>query len=455
MKYFLKKKYEEKNITIKSFIITLTNISLDKNEASEFVKEIEVLKTKTILTATIGNAIVYYDMTLYGFFTAFFAPLFFPSDNLFTSQLASLGVFASGFLARPFGGLIFGHIGDRFGRKKALIIAILLITIPTTIIGILPTYASIGIFAPITLIICKILQGICTGGEYSGAAIFLSEHHRGHKEAFAGSVLPASSIVGALFGTSLGAIFTLPEMPEWAWRIPFLLGGIFGFLGYVLRSSLMESPEFVETQKEKTLVKLPILAVIKQDKRAFLCAFGISTYNIILFYIPVVYIAQFMLPKGVFETSGMFLNSGLMILLVFLLPFMGFVADQWKKERVMISSAVASIFLSLPLFLFLNYNNSLANVFIVLIVFGFLMSASVAPSVSFLPKLFPIQERYSAMAIAIGLGEAFGGLTPLICHGLISIMNTPIAPAFYLIFGGSIGWVAIKYAKSPNKFGET
>ena len=189
-----------------------------------------MLRTKTILTATIGNAIVYYDMTLYGFFAVFLSPLFFPSDNLITSQLSSLGVLASGFLARPFGGLIFGHIGDRFGRKKALIIAILLITIPTTVIGILPTYALIGIFAPIILVLCKLLQGICTGGEYSGAAIFLSEHHRGENEGLAGSILPVSSILGAILGTSLGGLFLLPEMPIWAWRIPFLLGGIFGIM---------------------------------------------------------------------------------------------------------------------------------------------------------------------------------------------------------------------------------
>jgi MHS family proline/betaine transporter-like MFS transporter len=407
-----------------------------------------MLKTKTVLTATIGNAIVYYDMTLYGFFTAFLSPLFFPAENLLTSQLASLGVFAAGFVARPFGGLIFGHIGDRYGRKKALVIAILLVTIPTTIIGLLPTYASIGILAPIILVMCKLMQGICTGGEYSGAAIFLSEHHRGHNEGLAGSILPASSIVGAILGTSLGGFCLLPEMPTWAWRIPFLLGGLLGIIGYMLRSALMESPEFVVTQKGNHLVKLPILEVIKRDKQAFFCAFGISTYNIVLFYIPVVYIAQFMLPKEALASSGMFLNTGLMFLLIVLLPLMGFAADRLGKERIMKASVVTSFLLSLPLFFFLNHEPSLIHVFIVLIVFGFLMSASVAPSVSFLPTLFPIQERYSAMAMAIGLGEAFGGTTPLICHGFVTAMGTPIAPAFYLMLCSFLGWIAIKYSSS-------
>jgi MHS family proline/betaine transporter-like MFS transporter len=414
-----------------------------------------MLRAKTILTATIGNAIVYYDITLYGFFAVFLSPLFFPSDNLVTAQLASLGVLASGFLARPFGGLIFGHIGDRFGRRKALIIAILLITIPTTVIGILPTYASIGIFAPAILVLCKLLQGICTGGEYSGAAIFLSEHHRGKNEGLAGSILPASSIIGAILGTTLGGLSLSSSMPTWGWRIPFLLGGVFGIIGYILRSRLIESPEFLAVQKESHLAKLPILEVIKQDKRAFFGATWISAYNTILFYIPVVYIAQFMLPKEALASSGMFLNTGLLVLLIVLLPLMGFMADRFGKERVMIVSVISSFCLSLPIFLFLNYENSLANVFIVLIVFGFFMSASVAPSVSFLPTLFPIQERYSAMAIAIGLGEAIGGATPLICHGFVVAMGTSIAPAFYLMICSFLGWVAIRYARPKGENPQT
>jgi MHS family proline/betaine transporter-like MFS transporter len=407
-----------------------------------------MLKAKTVLTATIGNAIVYYDITLYGFFTAFLSPLFFPAENLVTSQLASLGAFAAGFMARPFGGVIFGHIGDRYGRKKALVVAMLLVTIPTVIIGILPTYSSIGMFAPIILVLCKLAQGICTGGEYSGAAIFLSEHHRGHGEGLAGSILPATSIIGAILGTSLGGLCTLSEMPPWAWRIPFLLGGVFGIIAYFLRSALMESPEFVTTQKEKHLVKLPILEVVKQDKRAFFCTLWLSAHNLVLFYIPVVYIVQFMQPKDTLVSSGMFLNTGFMLLLVAFFPLMGFAADRFGKQQVMMTGIVASFILALPLFLLINFENSLTNVFIVLIMFCLFSTTCVGPSVSYFPKLFPVQNRYSALALAIGLGEALGGTTPLICHGFATAMGTPIAPAFFLMICNILGWVVIKYSKS-------
>lgn len=407
-----------------------------------------MLKAKTVLTATIGNAIVYYDITLYGFFTIYLSPLFFPAENLLTSQLASLGVFAAGFIARPFGGLLFGHIGDRYGRKKALVTAILLVTIPTTTIGLLPTYSAIGIMAPIILVACKLLQGICTGGEYSGAAIFLSEHHKGKSAGLAGSILPASSIVGAILGTSLGGLCLLPDMPDWAWRIPFLLGGIFGLIGYFLRSALMESPEFEVTQKENKLVKIPILQVIKRDKRPFICAFGISTYNIVLFYIPVVYIAQFMLSKDTLASSAMFLNTGLMIALILLLPLMGYLSDQIGKTRLMVISTLASILFALPAFHFIHIDGSMHNVFIVMIFFAFLMSASVAPSVSFLPTLFPIQERYTAMAMAIGLGEAVGGTTPLIAHAFVTVTGNPISPAFFLIICSFLAFLAIKFSQT-------
>ena len=405
-------------------------------------------RIKTAIAATVGNAIEYYDVTLYGCFTAFLSPLFFPSENLLTSQLASLGVFAVGFLARPVGGIIFGYIGDRFGRKRALVLAVQLVTVPTTIIGFLPTYAHIGIFAPLILVLCRILQGISTGGEYSGAAIFLSEHHRGQNEGLICSILPSSSLIGAILGTGLGGLSTLPSMPSWAWRIPFLIGGIFGIIGYFLRNSLIESPEFLTAQKGNYLTKLPILEAIKQDKSAFFCTLGLSAYHLVLFYIPVVYIVQFMLPKNVLTSSGMFLNTAIMGMLIIFFPLMGFAADKFGKTQVMLTSAFMSLILALPIFLFLNTNNSLKNSFIILVIFSLLCSSAVAPSVSFLPLLFPIQERYSAMALSVGLGEALGGTTPLICHALVSSLNSRLAPAFYLMLWCCVSGVTIIFAKT-------
>jgi MHS family proline/betaine transporter-like MFS transporter len=162
-------------------------------------------KKKMIFAAMIGNALEYYDFTLYGFFAAYLSPFYFPSDNPTTSMIASFGAFAAGFLMRPIGGLIFGHLGDRYGRKMALFISILLITLPTLTIGLLPTYAQIGFFAPLIIVICRLAQGICTAGEYTGATVLIAEYTEKNQPGFACSLLPASSLVGAILATGLGA----------------------------------------------------------------------------------------------------------------------------------------------------------------------------------------------------------------------------------------------------------
>jgi len=217
---------------------------------------------KAILAAMIGNALEYYDVMLYGFFAAALAPLFFPTTNHFVSITASLGTFAAGFLMRPLGGILFGHLGDRYGRRMALAFSILLVTVPTLTIGLLPTYEYIGIAAPIILVVCRLLQGLCVGGEYSGAAIFVIEHSKKKQEAFAGSVLCATGFLGGFLGTILGLICTLPYMPTWSWRIPFLIGSIIGLIGYYIRTQVDESPAYSQAMKRGEIIKSPLRDVI-------------------------------------------------------------------------------------------------------------------------------------------------------------------------------------------------
>ena len=179
-------------------------------------------RNKSMVSAMIGNALEYYDVMLYGFFALTIAPLYFPSNSPLTSHIAAMGAFAAGFLVRPLGGLIFGHIGDTYGRKKALVLSVLLATIPTFMIGILPTYDAIGIWAPIILICCRLVQGLCVAGEYVGASILIAEYTQRNKAGFACSLLPSSSLIGATIGSAFGAIATLSSMPPWAWRVPFM-----------------------------------------------------------------------------------------------------------------------------------------------------------------------------------------------------------------------------------------
>src|SRR5688572_29933528 len=192
-------------------------------------------KKITFYTIIGGHLLEVYEITLYGWCITLFAQLYFTTDNLSTSTIASFGTYAAGFFMRPVGGIVFGHIGDRIGRKYALLASILLMSISTLAIGILPTYHQIGLCAPITLIIFRLLQGLSVGGEYSGSLIFLTEHLQMKRNNFIASILVSVGFLGALLATILSALFTSKLMPAWAWRIPFILGGVLGFCGYLLR----------------------------------------------------------------------------------------------------------------------------------------------------------------------------------------------------------------------------
>src|ERR1700722_11205305 len=213
---------------------------------------------KKNLAIILGNALEYYDFMLYGFFATILAPLFFPSENPSLSLIASMGSYGVGFLARPLGGIFFGHLGDRQGRKHTLSLSILLVTIPTLGIALLPTYAQIGIWAPLLLLLCRIFQGFCLGGETSGAMTYIIENAKPQEKDTASAWLVLSCYLGTLVGTGLGAVFTLSFMPEWGWRLTFVMGSLIALVGYYIRKKLKESPEFIECQQKGRILKVPL-----------------------------------------------------------------------------------------------------------------------------------------------------------------------------------------------------
>lgn len=406
---------------------------------------------KAIFAAMIGNALEYYDVMLYGFFATMLAPVFFPTSNQTISIISSLGTFAAGFIMRPLGGIIFGHLGDKFGRRYALVLAIFLVTIPTFTIGILPPYTTIGIAAPIVLVICRLLQGLCVGGEYSGASIFVIEYAKKGREAFAGSILCAAGFLGGVLGTFLGFVFTLPVMPPWSWRIPFLIGSVIGLIGYYIRTKVGESPKFTQHQNEET-AKVPLLSVLRERKRNLLCTIGIGATSLIPFYMASVYMGYLLSSKLNISTSKiMLINVALNIFLMVLLPLMGIVADKVGKSRLMIFISSLSIILAYPLFFILEKDLSLFNIILVQIILALITAGFGAPSTAFLTSLFPVHERYSGIGFGYALGGAIlGGTTPLILASLSNWFDSFLAPAFYLIFSGCLGVVCVICARADN-----
>lgn len=410
-------------------------------------------RERPIFATMIGNALEYYDVTLYGFFAVLLSPLFFPSSDPTTSRIAGLFALAAGFLMRPVGGVFFGYLGDHYGRRSALMLAIFLVTIPTFTIGFLPTYDQIGLAAPLIIVACRLLQGFCTSGEYSGASILLAEYSEKGQKGFACSLLPASSLCGAILGTTLGALCILPTMPNWAWRIPFLLGGVFGLVGFYLRRKITESPEFKEVRKQNKLVRAPLLDIIKNHKRNFICSMGIGSSILVLFYINTVHISDLMMKSdlGITSSQMMIMNTGMMAFLVCLFPIMGYLADKFGVVYFMKMSSLFTIVLALPLFWLMNYEVSLFNFIFAQLVFNVCAAGFVAPSGAFLAELFPIEERYSGVAIGCSVGEViFGGTTPLAATMLVIWTNSEISPAFYLMFCSFLGLLALTLADVPQ-----
>lgn len=202
-------------------------------------------KKRVILAGILGNILEFYDFTLYGVFIPILAHLFFPKNNSYLALLASFGIFATGFFSRPLGGIFFGHLGDKWGRKNALITSILCMTCATSMIGMLPSYEQIGFYAPLLLVICRLLQGFSAGGEYNGSAIFIIEHLNDKNTGFIGSLLTVSCWGGVLFATIMGILALKIPSVEWGWRVAFLLGGPLGAIAFYIRKKIEETPEFI------------------------------------------------------------------------------------------------------------------------------------------------------------------------------------------------------------------
>jgi MHS family proline/betaine transporter-like MFS transporter len=409
------------------------------------------LKKKTILAAMTGNALEYYDFTLFGFFAVYLSPLYFPSDSPTTSLIASFGAFAAGFLMRPIGGFLFGHLGDKYGRKTALYVSVLVIAFPTLIIGLLPTYSQIGVMAPAMIIICRLVQGICAAGEYTGAVVLIAEYTGENKPGFACSLLPTSSLVGAIFGTVLGTLCLAEVMPSWAWRIPFIMGFVFGLFALYLRKNIDESPEFIKNKQINPAMDSPIIEIFKYKKSNFLCAMGIGATAIAPFYIISLYIMSLTSQFNLSASERMGLNIGILVLWMIFIPIIGFFSDRLGLKKTMSCGAVLLASASIPVFLFLSHNLSIEKIILSQIILSFCGAFFVAPMGAFLASIFPPSSRYTGIAIGLSCGEAlFGGTAPLIATSLVVLVGSSIAPGFYLSFCGILGLIAVTVSRAVS-----
>ncbi len=409
-------------------------------------------KTKYTLAAVAGTALECYDNSLYFFFAVILGPLFFPSESRFVVMMGSFGALAAGFIARPLGGIMFGHLGDKLGRKQLLTLAIFLVTLPTLVIGLLPTYAVIGIWAPILLISCRLLQGFCIGGELGGAMTYVVEQAKPNRRGFAASFIAVSSYGGAVLGTAIGTVCTLSFMPIWGWRIPFLMGALFGLIGFYIRNKLAESPEFLQTKQDKQIVQNPIAEILKHQKASVFRAAGIAAGVLVPFFVVSSYIGEILVTEMKFSSSQLlFLNTCLMLFWAFLSPIMGWISDKIGIENLMQGSALGVIITAFPAFWLLKSDLGVPSILAIQLTLSIFCVGFSAPCSAFLTRLFPVNARCSGIGFGYATGCALlGGVTPLIATGLVYVTGSSISPAFYLALCGIISLYSVKSFKETT-----
>lgn len=406
-------------------------------------------QTKVIVAGMIGNALEAYDYMLYGVFAVIIAKHFFPATDPRAALLASLAAFAAGFVMRPFGGILFGHIGDKYGRKKALTLSILLMAVPTFIIGTLPSYSQVGIFAPIMLVLCRLLQGLCAAGEYSGAAIFVIEHNGKSRAGYAGSLIVSSSIIGALTAMALGAFALSPGMPEWAWRALFMFGIVVGAAGFYVRQKIDESPEYKKMAAAKIIVKSPLKEAIFNSPRAVLSVVIIGGVAGALSYSLITYMNVYLQKVvGLAVNHSMLFNIVGLLVFMFATPFVGRIADKLSPSRVLSYGAWAVILGIYPVY-FLLQSPEPGNILKAQVLLGLICACFTAPVNAFMNELFPPRFRYSGVSFSYNLGMALlGGTMPVASTLFIQWTGSPMAPAFYTMAGGALTLFAVYLGKT-------
>ncbi len=403
---------------------------------------------KTLLAGSIGNVLEWYDFALYGYFAPVLAALFFPSDSRSLSLISAFGVFAVGFLARPLGAMLFGYWGDTAGRRNALAWSILLMAAPTCLVGLLPTYETIGALAPIALTLCRFLQGLSVGGEFTGSATFLVEHAAASQRGYVGSWAGFSAQIGALMGSGMGALIasslTDEALHQWGWRIPFVLGGLIAVAGWYVRTSIPESPAFESIRLAGGLSATPVHDVFRSHRVAVAKIIGLVWLHGVAFYLLFIYLTTYLgtvttIPLG----TVLSLNTACMALLALAIPCFGAWSDRIGQTPLLMAGAAGLALLSYPSFLWLT-SNDLPSMIAAQVLLTLLVASYMGPFFAAIADLFPAPQRYTGLSVGYNIGAAlFGGTAPLVATLLIEWSGNVLAPAFYLSFCATVSFAVI------------
>ncbi|HJF67099.1 MFS transporter [Staphylococcus kloosii] len=404
---------------------------------------------KSVVASGIGNAMEFFDFALYSYLAVIISKNFFsPVDNNELKLVFTFATFAISFLLRPIGGIFFGRIGDKYGRKIVLTLTIVMMAISTLLIGLLPTYDQIGVYAPLLLLLARVLQGFSLGGEYSGSMVYIAESTPDNKRLRMGTGLEIGTIAGYIVASVLITIlfWTLSDaqMNSWGWRIPFFLSVPIGLFGLYLRYNLDESPIFehdVATHQEEKPRVRDILVLYKKD--ILICVVFVAFFNItnymLLGYMPS-YLDE---NVGISDRVSIPITAIVLIIMIPLALSFGKLADKFGNKKVISFGLIMGIIISTIAFTLLNVGSMIA-LFIGLLLIGIVLSVYEGTMPGTLPALFHTNVRYRTIAWTFNIAiSIFGGTTPLVASWLVHITGNNLAPAFYLMLISIVGIVVV------------
>ncbi len=393
---------------------------------------------RAIIGASIGNAVEWFDFAIYGFLATFIAANFFPAGDETAALLNTFAIFAAAFFMRPLGGFVFGPLGDRIGRQRVLAVVILLMSGATVAIGLLPTYASIGVAAPLLLLFLRCLQGFSAGGEYGGGAVYLAEFATEKRRGLTVTYMAWSGVLGFLVGsvtvTLLQALLPAEAMESYGWRIPFLIALPLGLVGLYIRLRLDDTPQFTELSRTEQVAKSPLWEAISTSWRPILQVIGLFIVFNIGYYVVFTFLPTYFIKTLGFSKTNAFVSITLasLVALVLILPLAA-LSDRVGRRPMLIAGSLAFAILGYPLFLLLN-SGSLVAAIAAHCGLAAIESIYVSTAVSAGVEMFATRVRYSGFSIGYNICVAtFGGTTPYVVTALTAKTGNNLAPAVYLI----------------------
>jgi MFS transporter, MHS family, proline/betaine transporter len=404
---------------------------------------------RVIAAGAIGNVLEWYDFAIYGYFAAAIGRAFFPEQDAVAQILSAFGIFAVGYLMRPVGGALVGHIGDNFGRRAALTFSVTAMAVPTFLVGVLPGYASLGVVAPIVLTLLRMVQGLSVGGEYTTSVVFMVEHAPPGRRGLIGALACCGAVGGILLGSATGAILsatmTAEAMAQWGWRIPFFMGLAVGLAGYLLRRNIQETPRSSEGRS-------PFVETVRQHGPLLARLAGLAVFNSVGFYLMFVYIVSWLqLADGIAPAKALEINTTSMIVLLPVMVLMGSLSDRFGRRPMLFAATALGFVGAVPFFWLMHHTHA---GLVLLGQLGFVLAVGMFLGTQPSTMVEAVPPRIRCTAIALGYNATLGivgGLSPLAATWLVQRTENELSPAFMVMAAAAISFLAALEFEESNK----